>query len=170
MNLTGLLDKSRQSFSEFWAARDARERAMLAVAALAMMFSLFYALLIDPALAGREQLNKNLPVLRQQVAQMQALSKEAAAFSVKSASPLIKMSKENIEAALARNNVKPQSVMLTGDYAKVQLAAASFAGTLNWLDEMQKNGLGSVVDANIVALAQPDMVNATLTLRQPIDK
>jgi general secretion pathway protein M len=170
MSLTGLLDKSRQSFSEFWAARDARERTMLVVAALAVTFGLAYALLIDPALSGRERLNKNLPVLRQQVAQIQALSKEAAAFSEKSATPLIIMSKENIEAALARNSVKPQSVMLTGDYAKVQLAAVSFAGMLKCLDEMQKTGLGSVVDANIVALAQPDMVNATLTLRQPRNK
>jgi general secretion pathway protein M len=167
MNLTGLLNQSRQSFSEFWAVRDARERAMLAVAALVVTFGLAYALLIDPALAGRDQLNKNLPVLRQQVAQMQALSKEAAALSGKSAAPLIAMSKENIEAALARNGLKPQSVMLTGDFAKVQLAAVSFAGTLNWLDDLQKTALLSVVDANIVALPQPDMVNATFTLRQP---
>ena len=167
MNLTGLLNQSRQSFSEFWAVRDARERAMLAVAALVVTVGLAYALLIDPALSGRDQLNKNLPVLRQQVAQMQALSKEAAALSGKSASPLIAMSKENIEAALARNGLKPQSVMLTGDFAKVQLSAVSFAGTLNWLDDMQKTALLSVVDANIVALAQPDMVNATFTLRLP---
>jgi len=167
MNLTGLLDQSKQSFSEFLAARDAREQTMLAVAALAVTFGLAYALLIDPALAGRSQLNKNLPVLRQQVAQMQALSKETAALSGKSAAPLITMSKENIDAALARNGLKPQSVMLTGDYVKVQFAAVSFAGTLNWLDDIQKNALISVVDANIVALAQPDMVNATLTLRQP---
>jgi general secretion pathway protein M len=167
MNLTGLLNESRQSFSEFWAVRDARERAMLAVAALVVTFGLAYALLIDPALAGRDQLNKNLPVLRQQVAQMQALSKEAAALSGKSAAPLIAMSKENIEAALARNGLKPQSVILTGDFAKVQLAAVSFAGTLNWLDDLQKTALLSVVDANIVALPQPDMVNATFTLRQP---
>jgi general secretion pathway protein M len=166
MNLTALLNQSRQSFSEFWAERDARERAMLSVAALVVTFGLAYALLIDPALAGRDRLNKNLPVLRQQVAQMQALSKEAAALSGKSAAPLIAMSKENIEAALARNGLKPQSVMLTGDFAKVQLAAVSFAGTLNWLDDMQKTALLSVVDANIVALAQPDMVNATFTLRQ----
>jgi general secretion pathway protein M len=167
MNLTGLLNKFRQSFSEFLAARDARERAMLEVAALVMAFGLAYVLLIDPAIAGRDQLNKNLPELRQQVAQMQVLSKEALALSGKSATPLITMSKENIETALARNGLKPQSVMLTGDYAKVQLAAASFSGTLNWLDDMQKNALVSVVDANIVALAQPDMVNAILTLRQP---
>lgn len=175
MNLAGLLNQSRQSFSEFWAARDARERVMLAVAALVVTVGMAYALLIDPALTGRDQLNKNLPVLHQQVAQLQALSKEAAALSGKSAStlagksaaPLTAMSKENIEAALSRNGLKPQSVILTGDFAKVQLAAVSFAGTLNWLDDMQKTALLSVVDANIVALAQPDMVNATYTLRQP---
>jgi general secretion pathway protein M len=175
MNLTSLWDQSRLSFSEFWAVRDARERAMLAVATLVVTIGLAYTLLIDPALSGRDRLNKNLPMLRQQVAQMQALSREAAALSGKSASalagksatPLIAMSKQNIEAALARNGLKPQSVMLTGDFAKVQLAAASFSGTLNWLDDMQKSALLSVVDANIVALAQPDMVNATFTLRLP---
>ena len=174
MNLTSLWDQSRLSFSEFWAVRDARERMMLAVAALVVTIGLAYTLLIDPALSGRDRLNKNLPMLRQQVAQMQALSREAAALSGKSASalagksatPLIAMSKQNIEAALARNGLKPQSVMLTGDFSKVQLASVSFAGTLNWLDEMQKTALLSVVDANIVALDKPDMVNATFTLRQ----
>lgn len=174
MNLNGLLDQSRQSFSEFWAMRDARERTMLVLAALVVALGLAYALLIDPAQAGRERLNKNLPELRQQVAQMQALAKEAASLSGRSASgsagasaaPLLAMSKQDIEAALARNGLKPQSVLLTGDFAKVQLATVSFAGTLNWLDEMQKTALLSVVDANIVALAQPDMVNATFTLRQ----
>jgi general secretion pathway protein M len=167
MNLTVFLDQSGQSFSEFWAARNARERAMLTVAAAVVMLGLAYTLLIGPALAGRDQLNKNLPGLRQQVAQLQALAKEAAALSDKPVAPLIATSKENIDAALARNGLKPQSVMLNGDTVKIQLAAASFAGTLNWLDDMQKTALLSVVDANIVALVQPDMVNAIITLRKP---
>ena len=166
MNLTGLLNQSRQSFSEFWTVRDARERSMLVVAALIATFGLAYALLIDPALTGHDRLNKTLPVLRQRVSHLQGLSKEVATLSGKSAAPLITMSKENVEAALVRNGLKPQNVVLTGDFVKVQLAAASFTGTLNWLDEMQKTALLSVVDANIVALAQPDTVNATFTLRQ----
>jgi general secretion pathway protein M len=166
MNLTGLLNQSRQSFSEFWAVRNSRERAMLTVAAVVVTFALAYALLIDPALSGRNRLNKNLPELRQQAAQLQALAKEAAALSGKSAAPLMAMSKENIEKALVQNGLKAQSVVLSGDYAKVQLSSVSFAGTLNWLDNMHSTALLSVVDANIVALAQPDLVNATLTLRQ----
>lgn len=166
MNLTGLLNQSKQSFSEFWAVRDARERKLLAMAAAAIAFGLVYTSLIGPALTGRDQLNKNLPVLRQQVAQLQALSKQSVALSEIPAPTVAAISKENIEAALARKGLKPQSVTLVGDLAKVQLASASFAGTLDWLDDMQKTARLSVVDANIVALAQPDMVNVTLTLRQ----
>jgi general secretion pathway protein M len=166
MNQTALLNQAKQSLAAFWAVHDARERAMLVAAALIVTSGLAYALLIDPALTGRDRLNKNLPMLRQQAAQMQALTKEAAALSAKPSAPLIAMSKENIEAALARNGLKPQNVMITGDFAKVQINAASFAGTLNWLDDMQKTALLSVVDANIVTLDKPDMVNATFTLRQ----
>lgn len=166
MNLPDLLKLSRQSFMEFWAARDTRERMMLMAAALVASLGLAYTVLIDPALSGREQLNKSLPVLRQQAAQMQALSKEAATLAGKSAAPSMAMSREHIEAALARKGLKSQNLMLTGDMAKVQLASASFSATLNWLDDMQKTARFSVIEANIVVLPQPDMVNAMLTLRQ----
>lgn len=166
MNLASRLNQSRQALAEFWMLRDARERAMLAVAATAAALGLFYALLIDPALAGRDRLHKNLPELRQQVAQLQVLAKEAAALSGKFAPPVTAISEESIKTALARKGLKPQSVLLAGGLAKVQLASASFAGTLEWLDDMQKTARLSVVDANIVALAQPDMVDAALTLRQ----
>jgi len=166
MNPADFIDRSRQSIMQFWILRDAREQAMLALAALVITIGLAYALLIDPALSGRERLYKNLPELRQQVAQMQALSTESAALSNKTVAPPIILSKQNIETALARNGLKPQTVMLTGDFAKVQLSAVSFAGTLNWLEDMQKTAQLSVVDANIVALPEPDTVNATFTLRQ----
>lgn len=166
MNLTGLLARSRLSLTEFWTIRDARERAMLSAAAAVVTFGLIYAMLIAPAMTGREQLNKDLPLLRQQVAQLQALAKQAEAFSGKPAPAAAAISREDIEAALARNGLKPQSVMSTGNYAKVQLAAVSFAGTLSWLEDMQKAALLYVVEAEIVALAQPGLVDATLTLRQ----
>lgn len=167
MNLTGLLNQFSLSFTEFWSARDARERTMLGVAALVVAFGLGYAVLIAPALSGRDQLNKDLPVLRQQVAQMRALSKQAALLAAEPAVPPIAMSSESVEAALARNGLKAKNVLLNGDFAKVQLSSVSFANMLYWLDDMQKTSRLSVTDANIVVLTQPDMVNATITLRQP---
>jgi len=170
VSLSGLLNQSRLSFAEFWVARDARERTMLAAAALLVAFSLVYLLLLDPAISGRNQLTANLPALRLQVAQMQAMAKQAAALAEKPAAARMAMSKEIIEAALTRNGLKPQSVVLTDDFAKIQLASVSFASTINWLNDMQKSAQLAVVDANIVTLDQPDMVNATFTLRQPADE
>lgn len=166
MSLSNLLDQPKQTFAGFWAARDARERAMLAAAAAVVALSLTYALLIDPAISGRDRLNKNLPQLRQQVAQLQALSQEAAAYSANAAQPLAALSADNIKASLEAKGLKPQSVTLSGGLAKVQLAAVSFAGTLNWLDEMQKTARLMVIDANIVVQDKPDTVNAAFTLRQ----
>jgi len=166
MNPSGLVKLSSQSFSEFWARRDTRERAMLTATTVVMIFALTYALLIAPALAGRKQLNKNLPLLRQQVAQIQAWSKQAEALSVKPANPVAAMNREIIETSLARNGLKLKSLLLTGGYAKVQLDAVPFSGTLPWLEEMQKSTQISVVDASIVSLDQPDLVDATFTLRQ----
>lgn len=166
MNLNSLVTQAHQSFSKFWTARDARERSMLAAAAMVTMLGLTYAVLISPALNGRQQLSKSLPQLRQQAAQLQAMSREVATLAGKSALPVPTVSKESVEAALAQKGLKPQSVTLTGDLARVQLAGVSFASTLEWLVEMQKTAMLSVVEANIVALAQADAVDATLTLRQ----
>ena len=171
MSLADFTDQSRKTFAEFWAARDARERAMLAAAAAVVALALFYALLIAPALTGRERSEKNLPLLRQQVAQLQALAKQAKTLATQPESGNLAtapgaMTKEMIEAALTRNGLKPKSVTLSGDFAKVQLAAVSFAGTLTWLNNMQTSAQITVIDAHIVALALPDSVDATLTLRQ----
>lgn len=168
MIMTSLMIRLKQSIAEFWTARDARERAALHIGAAAVAASLFYALLIDPALTGREQLNRSLPNLRQQAAQMQALAKEAAGLSIKSAQ--VAISEESINAALARKGLKPQSVMLNGEIVRVQLTSAPFAGMLEWLDDMQKNEMVSVVDANIAAIDQPGLVNATLMLRQSLSE
>ena len=166
MSLANSMNRSAQSLSEFWNARDARERKLLAAASAVVALGLLYALLIGPALSGREQLSKSLPQQRLQVAQLQAMAREVAGLSAKAAPSVPPMSKENIEAALARKGLKAQTVALSGDVARVQLSSVSFAGLIGWLDDMQKTALLSAVEPNIVALAQPDMVNATLTLRQ----
>lgn len=170
MNLTSsmnTLTRFTEPVSAFWNARDARERKLLAAAIAVLTIALVYLLLIDPALSGREQLNKNLPALRQQVAELQALSKEAGNLSAKGAQAVVPLSKESLETSLERKGLKPQNLALTGgDTVRVQWAAVPFAGVVNWIDEMQRTALLSVVEANVTALPEAGMVNATLTLRQ----
>jgi general secretion pathway protein M len=156
----------KQTFSDFWEVRNARERAILAGGAIALLVIVLYLALISPALTGRERLARDLPQLRQQVGQLQELARETASLSGSSPAGVAPMSKETLEAELARRGLKAESVSVSGEIARLQLPGASFAALVNWLDEMQKSALVSTVEANIVALAQPDTVNATLTLRQ----
>lgn len=167
MNLTGRLDEFTKPLAAFWIARNPRERTLLAAAAIVIVLGLIYLLLIDPALTGRKQLSKNLPVLRQQVAEMQAMSKEVSGLSARSAASVEPISREGVETSLTRKGLKPQSVtMIAGENVRVQLEAVPFAGIIDWLGEVQKAALLSVTEANVTALPEPGQVNATLLLRQ----
>lgn len=165
-NATAKLGEVKKSFATFWEARNRRERNMLIAASVVVVIGLFYALFIDPAVSGRENLQKRLPVLRQQAAELQALAKDTATLSAKASASVPAVTRETLEASLTARGMKPQNVAMTGELAKVQLASVSFAGTMGWLDEMQRSARLTVVDANVEALAQPDTVNATFTLRQ----
>lgn len=159
----------KQSLSAFWSERNKREQNMLAAAAVVIVLGLLYVLFIDPALSGRADLEKKLPQLRQQAAEVQALSKEAAALGGKtsaSTAPPPAMTRESIETSLSRKGLKAQNVSVSGELAKLQLNGVPFSATAEWLAEVQKTARMSVVEAVVEAQQQPDMVNANLTLRQ----
>lgn len=165
------MEKIRTPASAYWAQRNQRERRLLTAAAILILFTVIYLLLLDPALTGRVRLQKDLPALRQQAAELQSLTAKAASLSGQlAARPASPLSKEAVETALTSKGLKPQSVALSGDMAKVQLSAVAFAGLLDWLDDAQKNAHWQVVDANISAVngsaPQPGIVNATVTLWQ----
>lgn len=166
MNAAVQLGGLKTSLSTFWNARNKREQNMLLAAVAVVVVGLIYVLLIDPALSGRADLEKKLPALRQQAAEVQSLAKEAGALSGKTATPPPAITRESIEASLERKGLKAQSVSLTGELAKVQLNGVSFSSTVEWLTEMQRTARVSVVDAMVEAQPQPDTVNASLTLRQ----
>lgn len=160
------MNELKQVLLAFWSERNQRERTMLIIAIAVVVAALLYLLLINPAISGRRDLQKRLPALRQQAAELQAMAKETATLSAKTPPPAAAVTKESLEASLTRRGLKPQSVSLTGDLAKVQLSAASFANITAWLNEMQQTARLTVVEANVEALQQSDTVNATMTLRQ----
>ncbi|SNS18396.1 type II secretion system protein M (GspM) [Noviherbaspirillum humi] len=166
MSLREQMQNAGQSWSGFWGERNPRERALLALAAAVAVFGLCYLLLIDPAISGRQNLEKKLPTLRQQAAEVQALAQEAGAVSDKAAAPVPALSRESLESSLTSRGLKPQNVVFNGDLARVQLSAASFAATVDWLDEMRRSARLSVVEATVEAQQEVDIVNATFTLRQ----
>lgn len=166
MNAIGILSELRESVTGFWLGRNARERMVLAAGAALIMLGLIYAIFFGPALNGREQLQKNLPSLRQQAADMQAMAKEAAQLAGVSVPPPATVTKQSVETLLTQKGFKSPTVAVSGDVVRLQLSSASFAGLLDALEELRKTAGLAVLEANFVALAQVDTVSANLTLRQ----
>jgi general secretion pathway protein M len=156
----------KQSAATFWNERNKREQNMLAAGIAAIVIALIYAVLLDPAMSGRKDLEKKLPALRQQAAEVQALAREAQALGQKAAAPPPALTRESVESSLAAKGLKTQNLAVSGELVKAQLNGASFAAITDWLTEMQRTMRLSVLDANIEAQQQVDIVNANLTLRQ----
>lgn len=156
-----------ESLRVFWEEREPRERRMLSFGGAAVLLLLVYAIAIAPALDGMTRLQKDLPQLRQQALALQGLAGQAQALAANVPPPAVMSTTESIEASLARRSMKAQSVVVTGELVRLQLNGVSFAGLLDWLDEMQRTARLTLIESSFIAQPQTDIVNATLSLRQP---
>lgn len=163
-----LLNPLRTSFVSFWDARNSRERSVLLIASALVLLLLIWLWLIDPALQGRAQLRKTLPAMQAQLAQLQALTKQAAALpaSEAKATNSTPLSRSMLESSLARKDLKPQTLEVNGELVRLKLSGVSFAALIGWLADMQANAQLVVNEADVVALEQSDRVDASLSLRQ----
>jgi general secretion pathway protein M len=159
-----------QRFDAFWSARNARERKLLGIGSLVVIGGLLYGLLLDPAVSGRAQMQKQLPALREQAAQTQALAREVDALKKKTLPEAPLLTRENVESALASKGLKVQSLAVTGEQVRAQFENVSFSAIVDWLQDMHRGMNASVVEASVQSQSQShsavDMVNATLLLRQ----
>jgi general secretion pathway protein M len=160
------VDAARAALSAFWNARNRREKNWLGVAAAATALAMFYGILIEPALSGRTTLSATLPLLRQQMAQMQAMSSEAASLSAADALTPGDVSKSGIDASLARKGLRAQSVAVTDDTVRLQLSRVAYPDLLMWLSDMQKDARLTLIDASFSASGDAGNVDARLTLQR----
>lgn len=153
----------------FWAARTQRERSVLGTGFMLLLAVLVWLVLIDPAMQGRQQLQKDLPVLREQLAQLQSMARDfakagnSAAASAATPTPL---SRQMLESSLARKGLRPQSMEHNGELVRIKLSDASFAALVEWLADIQTSTQLVVTDANVIATEKLDKVNASLNLYQ----
>ena len=150
----------------FWDARSGQERQLLAWGGATVLLALLYLVLIAPALDGRARLRQELPQLRLQAAEMQALSAQAVALAGQAPAPVASMSRDSLNSSLAARGLTPQSLAITGEYAKLRLSGVAFSSLIDWLAAQRREGRIAVQEANIVAQPAAGLVDATLTLRQ----
>ena len=169
MSIAGKFNGLRERATAYWIARSEQERKFLLVGGLVAALALFYLVLLEPALDGREQLRRSLPELRQQAAQLEALAAEAKAVAAEPAQAVAPLTQQALAASMSARGLNPASLAMTGEYAKVQLNNVSFANLMAWLDAQRRESRLMVQDAQFSAQSALGQVDATLTLRQSSD-
>jgi general secretion pathway protein M len=149
---------------EFWRERSARERALLAGGAAAVVIVALYLFLWQPGLAATRRLSAALPKLRAQVELMRAEQAEIAVLR-KSAGDALKGGdlRASLEASIARAAFAKsvQRVEATSaERATVVVVSASFDDWLRWVAAAQRESGARLERCSIAALPEPGMVRA----------
>ena len=160
-----ILATLQDSFGQFWQARVERERRFLLAAAAVVVLSVIYLIGIDPALTGRDELRKALPILHQQVGQMHQMAQELTTLPAAENRP--EVSRELVEAALADNGLKAQTLSVNDGTVRAQFSAIAISSLQSWLLALQKSG-GLFVDEIKISAQDKGLVSATVTLRQSV--
>lgn len=163
---TAKIQKLQASAQAFWQERTEQERRMLAIGGAVLGLGLFYGVLIDPALEGRAKLRAQLPQMRIEAAELQALSRTAMELKGRTPIQSPRMTNDTLNASLSASGLKANSVVITGEFAKLELKGAPFAQVAAWLDGQRRTGAIAVYDATINGTSTPGMVDANLTLQQ----
>lgn len=166
MSAVKVVAQFREQLALYWLARTEKERKYLTVGGAAVLGLLVYSLFVAPALNGREKLRAQLPQLREEAAKMQALALEAGELARQPAPQVIPMTRESLTASLATRSITATSLVVSGDFAKVQLNGVSFAGMYAWLDALRRENRILAEDVGVTAGSPAGQVDAVLTLRQ----
>lgn len=166
MKAVTVVSQLKDQLALYWLARTEQERKYLAAGGVAVVATLVYMLFMAPALAGREKLRAQLPQLREESAKMQALAQEAGELARQPAPQVAPMSRESLTASLASRSITPASLVVSGDFAKVQLNGVSFAAMYGWLDAQRRENRIVAEDVGVTAGSPVGQVDAVLTLRQ----
>ena len=156
---TVLLD----TFAHFWEARQERERKYLSIAAVFFVLMFIYLIAIEPALSGRDDLRKSLPVLHQQAAQMQQYVQQYS--SLPGADNRHEVSRDLVESSMSQQGLKAQTLSVNDNVVRAQIASTPMSALQAWLLDMQKSSSLFVEEIKIVSI-EDGLVSATVVLCQ----
>lgn len=153
------------TFTQFWQARQERERQILSAGAVGLVLILLYLIAIEPALTGRDELRKSLPNLHQQSAEMQQMAQQFTA--IPSAENRHDVTRELVETELAANGLTAQTLSINDGVVRAQFSTATMASLQTVLLDLQKSS-GLFVDDIKITGREGGLVSASFTLRQPL--
>lgn len=153
-------------FGPFWAQRNPRERQLLQAGLVFVVLALLYLSGVDPAFKKKNKLEKEIPQLRQQAAEMQVMAGQYAQITSAIAGGVTPVTRETIDTSLARRGIKAQSLSVSEEFVRLQVDMVGYDNMMEWILEMQKALRLTVEDAKVTASSEPGQVGMILSLRQ----
>jgi len=166
MSVVTAIAQLRERATLYWLARTEQERKYLTVGAATVVGALVYMLLIGPPLEGRAKLNAQLPQLRVEASKMQALALEAGELARQPQLQVTPMTRETLNASLTARSLAPTSLVMSGEFAKLQFNGVAFAGLYSWLDAQRRESRIDVEEIGVTAGTPAGQVDAVITLHQ----
>ena len=166
MSLGNTVGRARERAGAYWIARTEQERRYLAAGFVVVALALAYMGLIEPAVEGRARLQRSLPALRLQAAEVASMAGQARALVGQQPVAVTPMTRETLQASLSARGITPTSLTLTGEFARLQVSKVSFANLVGWLDAQRRENRIAVQEGTFSAQDPVGQVDANLTLRQ----
>ncbi|KVE35175.1 type II secretion system protein GspM [Burkholderia sp. TSV86] len=157
-----------EALSQFWDARTTREKQLLGWGGAVLAIAIAYSVLWSPAQEGRARIQRELPTMRHELAQMNAQANEARtlAAAAQGVAPTGLALKDALASSLSDHGLAvagpPQ---LVGSGVQIQLKNASFPLWTQWLDDVRHQFKAQVVEAHATALKDDGQVDLTAVLQ-----
>jgi len=157
-----------ESLVRWWSSLAARERRVLGIGSLAVALLLLYLVAYEPAYQGRQRLAKELPVLRAQLAQMDALAAEAQRLTGQApqGADTPQQLRNQLEASIVAAGLKSSmsQLALSGELIDLRFKGVPFPAWLSWFDTALRETRLRAIDIAIERDTAPGTVSARLTL------
>lgn len=136
-----------------WASLAPRDRRMLLIAGAFLAVIIFWQVLLEPAWVGRQRLEKSLPTLRAELAQMDSLAAEAKELANAADAPVEPAARiaTRLEQSLQARGMDKEAakVQVQGDIIEVRFHQAPFENWIFWLDGAVRETRTRIVDLSV---------------------
>jgi general secretion pathway protein M len=153
-----------------WSGLSSRDRRMLGLAIGFLIIVFAWMVAFEPAWDGRRQLSRELPALRNDLAQMDQLAAEARLTATGAQQPTQSAAqlKDRLSESLSDSGLGSSLTQMevNGDMIEARFRQADFEKWLYWLDGAVRDTRMRVVDISLTR-ESPGVVSGRLTLEAP---
>lgn len=165
-------EQLNQTLAQFWGERSQREKLLLGWGGAVLAVAIAYSVLWSPAQEGRARIQRELPTMRRELAQMTAQANEAKSLTAaaQGVAPTGLALKDALTASLSDHGLQGAQVQIVGNGVQIQMKNVSFPAWTQWLDDARRQFKVQVGEAHATALKDDGQVDLTAVMQPSTQK